>query len=257
MNSVETTAEPRVLPPEVGRVFDPPSGAALAEGQVKDLPYSKLRAAEDWLLTFALAAMILLPLVEMALRAFFHTGLAGSSTLVQHLTLVVSMAGGALATRDDRLIAFSTLPALMHGAWAARARWFSYTVAATVAATLGVAGAQFVAAERAAARPFLFGVPLWAVEFVLPLGFAVIAGRLIFHAAPTWRGRVLSGVGVAGMFASGVWSPLAASTLVWPAAALLSAAAVLGAPVFVLLGGVGLALFWANDLPIASMPVEH
>ncbi|MBI5770996.1 MAG: TRAP transporter large permease subunit [Verrucomicrobia bacterium] len=216
-----------------------------------------LRAAEDWLVAAALGAMVALPLIELALRSLFHTGLAGSSTLVQHLSLFISLAGGALAARDGRLLAFSTLPTLLRGRWAAAARWFSHTIAATVAAALALASVHYVGVERAAGQPFLGGVPLWVIELVLPLGFAAIALRLAGHAADAWRSKILSGVGVAGLMASGVWSPLAAPTLAWPAAALLSAAAVLGAPVFALLGGAGLLLFWSHDLPIAAMPVEH
>ena len=256
--------------PEVGRVSDPPLPTSRAEGRVTDPPYpgapasspgapaaSRWRTMEEALLALALSAMVALPLVEIFLRKVYHTGLAGSSTLVQHLVLFVSMAGSALATREDRLIAFSTVPTLLRGAWAARARWFSYTVAAAVAGSLGAASAQFVAVERAAARPFLLGIPLWMIELVLPIGFAAIAGRLLFHAAATWRARALATVAAVALLALGAWAPVNPETLLWPVVALLLAAAALGAPVFVLLGGLGLILFWSNALPIASMPVEH
>ena len=249
--------------PEVGRVSDPPSEIPCAEGQVKDPPgpgaraSSRWRTAEDGILALALGAMMALPLAEIFLRTVFRTGLAGSSTLVQHLTLFVSMAGSALAAREGRLIAFSTLPALLKGAWAGRAQWFGCTVAAAVAGTLGAASARFVGVERVAARPFLLGVPLWMIELVLPVGFAAIALRLLFHAVPAWRGRVFAALASAALVALCAWAPVDPSALQWPAVALLLAAAALGAPVFVLLGGLGLVLFWSHDLPIASMPVEH
>lgn len=246
---------------EAGRIFDPPSSTSCEARQVEDVPYPGAsgvwRAAEDWIVALALSAMVVLPLVEIALRTIFHTGLGGSATLVQHLTLFVSMAGGALATRDDRLIAFSTVPTLLKGAWGGRARLFSYTVAAAVAGALGAASVRFVGVERAAGRPFLFDVPLWTIELVLPAGFAVIALRLLFHAAPAWRGRVVAALAAVVLLALCAWAPVDASTLLWPVSVLLLAAAVLGAPVFVLLGGLGLILFWSNELPIASMPVEH
>ena len=44
-----------------------------------------------------------------------------------------------------------------------------------------IAAAQFVAVEREAGRTFLFDVPLWIVELVLPLGFGAIALRLAYH----------------------------------------------------------------------------
>jgi TRAP-type C4-dicarboxylate transport system permease small subunit len=216
------------------------------------------RYAEDALVVVALAALVALPLAEIALRALFHTGLAGSATLVQHLTLFISMAGGALAARDGRLLAFSTLPHALRGTWAAAARIFSHAVAGAVAGALAIASVQYVAVERGSAPPFLGGVPLWIIESVLPVGFAFIALRII-TATGLKRSRdgVIAALGAAALLALGAWPPVPVETLLWPAAALLVAAAGCGAPVFVLLGGLGLILFWGHDLPIAAMPVEH
>ena len=57
--------------------------------------------------------------------------------------------------------------------------------------------------------------------------------------------------------AAGAWLPVPAAALTWPALTLLLAATLLGAPLFTLLGGVGLILFHRDDMPIASMAVEH
>ncbi len=215
------------------------------------------RVAEDTLVALALGAMVLLPLAEMVLRSLFHGGITGSNTLVQHLTLLISMAGGALAARDGRLLAFSTVPTLLRGTWATGAQWFNATISTAVAGALVLASLVYIQVEREAAQPFLFGVPLWVIELMLPLGFAVITLRLLRLSAPTWRGRTLAALVAAGLLALGAWPPVAASSLIWPAVGLLLAASALGAPIFVLLGGAGLILFWGNDLPIAAMPVEH
>ena len=147
------------------------------------------RRLEEGLLAVALATLIVLPLLEMVLRSGFETGVPGSSTLVQHLTLVISMAGSLLATRDNRLISFSTLPTLLRGVWLQRVRAISQTAAVVVAGALALAGAQFVAVEREAARTFLFDLPLWIVELVLPVGFAAMTLRLAYHGAASWLGR--------------------------------------------------------------------
>jgi tripartite ATP-independent transporter DctM subunit len=215
------------------------------------------RAAEDTLVALSLGLMVVLPLAEMVLRTSFQSGVPGSTTLVQHLTLFISMAGGALAARDGRLLAFSTVPTLLRGAWATSAQWFNATVSTAVAGALALASLHYVQVEREAGQPFLFGIPLWVIELVLPLGFAVIGLRVLRHSAAAWRGRALAALGAAGLLALGTWPPVAAAGLVWPAMALLLASSALGAPIFVLLGGAGLILFWGNDLPIAAMPVEH
>jgi len=219
-------------------------------------PRSRLIAAEDHVVAAALAAMVLLPLSEVVLRTFFHTGLFNTGTFVQHLTLAVGMAGGALAARDGRLLALSTVTWL-RGGWLARARWFSFTCAAAIAAALALAGAQFVSAEREGAQIFAFRVPLWVVQCILPVGFGVICLRLLYQTAPTWPARLGALVVAAALLALGAWPPLAPTTLMYAGLGVLLIATVLGAPIFAMIGGLGLLLFWGADVPIASMSVEH
>ncbi len=58
--------------------------------------------SENTIVSIALAVLVLLPLSEIVLRSVFRTGLPGSSTYVQHFTLIISMLGGAIAAREDR-----------------------------------------------------------------------------------------------------------------------------------------------------------
>ncbi len=214
------------------------------------------RTGEERVLAGALALMMALPLTEILLRSVFHTSLGNPATLVQHLTLFIGMAGSVLAARDNRLLTLAT-GHWLRGTWAVRGRWFSYTVAAAVAAALGLAGGQFAASEREAGQLFLPGLPLWIILSVLPLGFAAIALRLLYQAAAGWTGRSLAAVAAAGCLAASAWLPVPAPSLVWPAFALLLAATVLGAPLFALLGGAALILFHGAELPIAAVSVEH
>lgn len=48
-----------------------------------------------------------------------------------------------------------------------------------------------------------------------------------------------------------------AAQLTWPLLAVIAIATALGGPVFALLGGAALVLFWGEGLPIASLPVDH
>ena len=222
----------------------------------ENAPRGMLRSAENTLVTAALAAMVGLPLLEIVLRTFFHASLINTGTFVQHLTLLVGMAGGALAARDGRLLALSTATWL-RGKWPARARWFSNTLAAAVSAVLCLAGVQFVVAERAGAQPFVASVPLWWVQCVLPLGFGLIALRLLHQTAATWRGRVVAACIIAVALSLGLWTPTEPHAFVLPGLGVLLVATALGAPIFAAIGGAGLLLFWCAELPIAAMPVEH
>ncbi|HET7537004.1 MAG TPA: TRAP transporter large permease subunit [Candidatus Didemnitutus sp.] len=216
-----------------------------------------VHVAENLLMTAALAVMAGLPLIEMALRAGWHSGVMGSSTIVQHLTLIVGMLGGGLAARDDRLLSLVGVTAFLSPEWKKRARWFSRACSTAVTALLCVASWQFVLAEKEGGADFLPGIPVWIVQCALPIGFAVVTLRLLYHASDGWRGRVLAALLAAGLVALGIWPPLSPAALVWPGLALVLVAAALGAPIFVALGGAGLILFWGADQPIAALPVEH
>ena len=229
----------------------------LLEDQPAPPPAGPWQRAENLLITLALAVMVVLPVLEIVLRAGWNTGLTGSSTLVQHLTLVVGMLGGALAARDGRLLSLSTATALLPASWKGRTNWFSQSFSAAISLLLCVASVQFVLAEREGESFLLPGIPLWIIQTILPLGFGAITLRLIYRASARWRGRLLAVLFVAAIVAFGIWPPWPPPSLVWPIMAVLLAATLLGAPVFVTLGGAGLILFWGADQPIAALPVEH
>ena len=87
--------------------FPPP--IPLGEGLAPETPRGRHLGsqAENLLITAGLAFMVILPVAEIALRAIFQKSFFGSSTLVQQLTLLVGMVGGAIATREGRLLALS------------------------------------------------------------------------------------------------------------------------------------------------------
>jgi tripartite ATP-independent transporter DctM subunit len=212
---------------------------------------------ENALIIVALAVMVVLPMTEIVLRAGWNSGLPGSSLVVQHLTLIVGMLGGALAARDGRLLALSNVSTLLPPWWKRRSLWFSQAFSAAVAALLCLASIRFVLAEREGGDGTLLGLPLWVVQAILPVGFAVIALRLVFHASPKWKGRLAALVLVGLALWLGGWPLDGMSSWVWPALAVVALATALGAPVFVTLGGIGLVLFIGAEEPIAALSVEH
>ncbi len=201
-----------------------------------------------------LSAMVLLPLVESLLRATLGVGISGSDSIVQHLTLAVGMIGGAIGARENRLLALATGDMLPEGRLRDLGTIFSHGFAAAVTALLTVAGVQFVISERAAANEFVYGIPLWIVQSLLPLGFSAVTLGLSWHASQRWTGRAL-GVGLSvAIVACGALPP---EHLVKPALLLLLLATAFGAPVFTTLGGAAVILFWGAGQPIASIPLDH
>ena len=136
-------------------------------------------------------------------------------------------------------------------------RSFADASAALLAGMLAAASWSFVASEIDAGRELAYGLPVWAVQVLMPVGFAILAVRLGARGAGrAWVG-VLTGTGLAAagfLFArhfDGSSLPLLPFVL-WLLAVLLA-----GAPVFAALGGLALALFWSEGQPLASVPLSH
>ena len=216
-----------------------------------------LREVENLLVSLALAALVLLPLGEIVLRKVFQTGISGATAFQQHLTLLIGLLGGALAAREGRLLTLSTLMDFLKGQGQVFARVFSSAFAAGISVFLCVAAAQLVQTEKEAGKILAYGIPLWTIQLVMPLSFGVIALRLLWRAAESWRGRLVALLLAGGVVWTGLRPPIAPDTLVLPALLTLLLAVVLGAPIFVLLGGAALILFWGQDLPIASISLTH
>ncbi len=213
--------------------------------------------AENLLLVLALAAMLLLPVIEIILRHLFNTGISGSSAIVQHLTLIVGMLGGAVAARDRRLLALSPVQSLLQGRARAAAQIFSSGFAAAVCFFLCVASVQYVLEMKPLGKILVYGIPVWVIQLILPLGFGLVTLRLIWHASDKWVGRGLALALAAAVASAAIAAPIAPGRMEIPALVALALATLLGAPVFTALGGAALILFWGNELPIQAVPLKH
>jgi tripartite ATP-independent transporter DctM subunit len=216
-----------------------------------------LRAGEDFLLVIPLAAMLLLPVVEIILRTCFKTGISGSSAIVQHLTLIVGMLGGAVAARDGRLLALSPVQSLLHGRAKAAARIFSNGFATAISFFLFLSSLQYVLDLKPLGKILVYGIPVWIIQLFLPLGFALVALRLVWHASEKWSGRSLTLALAALVSGMAIWAPISPEHWMIPALVALGLATLLGAPVFTALGGAALILFWGHELPIQAVPLKH
>ncbi|HEY7671678.1 MAG TPA: TRAP transporter large permease subunit [Gammaproteobacteria bacterium] len=218
-------------------------------------PASYWLRAEDALSIIVLGLMTALPLAEVIMREGLGTGLVGSIPIVQHLTLWSSFLGAALAARSNKLLALATgafLPEEMRGA-ATSVQTF---VAVAVTTLLGAASIELVGIDREFGDVAAWGVPIWIFSAIMPLGFALITVRLVWFAAASARGRVIAALGciVPLVF---LWLPYSASGVVlWPIIALIVVCMLFGMPIYAVLGGAALLLFWEEGTPISAVPGE-
>ena len=213
------------------------------------------RRVEDALSVAAFAAMVLLAIGEVVARTAGGRSIPGAIVVVQHLTLWVTLLGAALAARSNRLLALST-PLFMPSGLRRPVRIFTSALGSGIAAWLAVASVDLARVEREAGAVVAWGVPSWIAMSILPVGFAVIAGRLVWHADDTRGGRLLAMTGLALPIVFGMLqAPVDARTMMAPVLVILLATGC-GMPVFAAMGGAALLFFWADGTPANAVPGE-
>ncbi len=201
--------------------------------------------------------MTSIPLVEIALRRWGES-IPGSIRMVQVLTLWVGLSGALLATRERRHLALTSSQSLMTPRVAQILTWLVTTLAVTVTLVLSIGAFITVWAERHSTEDIALGVPAWLPQMALPIGYAAIAIRMawIYNDARRWFAVVslaLAGLTIAGL---GHLDWEMRELLVGPIMGLLLGSALIGAPIYVVLGGIALVLFWGQEDPIAAVAVE-
>lgn len=225
-----------------------PAGSAAERAHSARRGRLRLRSAEEWVAGAALAAMVVLLFAEIAFRPWFGYAIPSAQVLARQLTMWVALLGGALAARDGRLLALATGAFLSDNT----RRWadlLTATVSAGIAAILCVAGVTLVLEERTIGTRLVAGVNAWVSQLILPIGFGLIALRLVYRSAPAWNLRAIAAGGVvAGLvialrpgFIEG--SP----PLLW--IVLLVGAGALGGPLVAVLGGLAVFVFMSGGIP--------
>ena len=215
-------------------------------------------AFDEWLASGALALMLAIPLLEIVLRPLFGQGIENAPLLVQHLGLVLAMFGALLAERGQHLTSLGNVLGMANKPRLRQsAQHFARASSAILCGMLAQASWTFVASEMAAPRDLAYGLPGWVVQAAMPLGFLLLGLKIASRLTTGWTLRValaialpLSGWLFAGHF-DGSTLPL------WPFALWLTAILLCGAPIFAVLGGLALALFWQEGQPLASVPLSH
>ena len=245
-------------------------------------------AFEDGVASLALLVMVILPLLEVVWRKAFSRGIPASGPIVQHLTLWVGFLGAALAARDGKLLALATGTFIPPGLWRRAADVLASAFGACAALILAWGGYQMVMSEREAGANIGAGIQTWMAELVLPIAFALIAARIVWRvgslseltasrssaeasaerspaerseaersrARALWLDRALASLGLgAGVLLLRMPSILETHAL-WPAFVIVVAAAMVGTPLFAILGGTAALLFMHDGTTPATILIE-
>lgn len=213
------------------------------------------RRTEQGILVATLAFATILPLIDMIGRPFGGFHLVGTAEYVQQLTLWLAFVGGIAATSQAKHLTLSTAEFFGEGLWRQMSRLLSYSIAAAVVGILAYASWQVVAANRLEPKMLTIGIPQWVSEIIMPVSMGVMALLFTWNASDKWWGRAIALACVGGAFAIGL-VPAEHAGKLWPLAVLVLGASLLGAPVFVAMGGVALVLFFAEGTPVAAVSAE-
>jgi TRAP-type C4-dicarboxylate transport system permease small subunit len=141
-----------------------------------------LHRAEDWLLAALLGGLLVLSVVQIALRIFFDTGLEWAEPVSRMGVLWLALFGALGAARSHRHIAIDALPRLLPPA-ARRVAWVVAQLAtAGVCGLLAWYGWGMLQMEREVPSVFVEGVASWWPMLAFPFGFGLLALRFVASA---------------------------------------------------------------------------
>ncbi|MDO8836438.1 MAG: TRAP transporter large permease subunit, partial [Vicinamibacterales bacterium] len=213
------------------------------------------RRTEQTILVATLGLATLLPLIDAIGRPLGGFHIPANADYVQQLTLWLAFVGGIAATSQAKHLTLSTAEFFDEGTARRLSRLVAYSVAAAVVGILAYASAQVVLANRIEPKILPIGLPLWVSEIIMPIAMGVMAIQFAWNASDRWWGRAVALLAIPAAFALSLLSPEAAVN-VWPLAFVVLGAALLGAPVFVAMGGIALVMFFSESTPVAAVSAE-
>jgi C4-dicarboxylate transporter, DctM subunit len=210
--------------------------------------------AENLLSTLALSGIMLLPLAEIASRKWLGLGVPGSGPFAQSLTLWLGLFGAAIAAREGKLLTLATGEFLPKNRVGEVAHIISGAGGAMVSTLLAIGGYVLLQSDRAAGDVIAIGVPVWVADLALPIGFGLIALRLVWRASPHWPGRAIAALGIVAAFVIQDHRSAFEGASLWPWLVTVLVAAVFGAPIFALLAGIAIfATLVAGNPPVVLL----
>lgn len=140
-----------------------------------------LQRFEAGVIALLLGSLVILGSTQIVLRNFFHSGLLWADPFMRHVVLWLGCLGAAAATSEVRHIHIDVFTRLLPERARPARRAVVYTATAAAAFALGVAALRLVVDERAFGDVAFGGLPVWALQTVLPFSLFLISYRSLFN----------------------------------------------------------------------------
>lgn len=142
----------------------------------------RLHQLEDFVLASLLLSMIVLAVLQIALRNFAGMSLTWIDPLLRVEVLWLGLLGAASAARGGRHITIDILEPLLSGKRKLILARLANVAAAVVCAAVAWYSAQFVLLEMEYPTPGILGLNTWQQQLVIPFSFGLMALRFLLMA---------------------------------------------------------------------------
>jgi tripartite ATP-independent transporter DctM subunit len=220
--------------------------------------WTQFRNADARMACLALVAMALIPVLEVLIRPFQGKGIENAPVLVQHLGLVFSMMGAIVAERNGHLSALGCAWKHFKNPWTRPLmRGLTYAGSSFICGLLVASSWGLLLTEIESAKVIAYSVPVWFFQLFLPIGFLFLGIHLGMRSHDHALVKVVISV-IATLLGAAIGANLNSIFVYFlPCLFFLLLLLSLGAPIFVVLGGLGLLLLSKEDLPLASLALSH
>ncbi len=216
-----------------------------------------LEQGESIIALFVFAGIVLVPAFEALTRLFNISIIPGAPIWTQHLTLWIAFIGAMIASQNNKLLSLTNKPLFSHDRSYNIGKFIARATSVIIVIALMVASIELIKVEFQYPVSVVPGVPRWAAQIIMPIGFAIIAIQLLYLSSNSkfYRGVLLIVIlfwfvlSYAGFLQELGW-------VVWILATLILVSLVYGMPIFIGLGGIAVLLFWKDFTPITAIPAE-
>ncbi len=221
--------------------------------------------------------LTVIPFLETLLRKLFSTGIPGASDYMYHLVLWITFLGGVITSREDKHLSLRAGVDLLSG-----------RTASILNIAEGFISVLFISAFALTALSFILlgfdpdsrtGIfPVQVITAVMPAGFIGMA-FFSLRSIPGNRGKILAGTAIIPGIILAFPAAVNILSLYWPDMPMdfysfldsyyagmavvsgplilvMTVAAFLGIPIFIVLGGIGYLLFAGAGAPLEILPNE-
>jgi len=199
----------------------------------------------------------LFPVIESFSRLFGQQAISGSSYIVQHLVLWIGIFGGVIAAKENNLLALTQNKIFNLNSKFDLKGWIPRYYSFFILFLLTIASYDLISIEYRFQELIAPNIPRWFAQIILPLGFGAMTMIVLFKSYRSIKIRLgFVIVSICILIFVSAFDLREFQFVIWLGLSFSIIALILGAPIFLGLGGIAILLFWFDYMSISSIPSE-